>query len=135
MEENIQILIETVLRPALIVKDIPQGYAVKQTKRIDRPTPEYMNQSIKEYEKIKTISRPKRKVTESEALKIFRNAKKEKQEDFKKSLPKASILNLNETKYAPLIPFYLIADGCYLSDEYVLLSYDKAVIENDFKKN
>ena len=122
---------ESALRPALIVKDIPQGYAVKQTKRIDRPTPEYMNLSIKEYEKIKTISRPKRKVTESDALKIFRDAKKSKKEDFKNALSKDFTLNSKHIEYAPLIPFYLIANGCYLSDKYVLLSYDKAVIEND----
>ena len=129
LKENV--ISESALQPALIVKEIPEGYTVNKTERINRPTFEYMNQSIKEYEKIKTLSRPKHKVTESEALKIFRNAKKEKKEDFKKSLPKASILTLNETKYAPLIPFYLIANGCYLSDEYEFLSYDKAFTENN----
>ena len=126
---------ESAIRPALIVNDIPQGYNVKKTTRIDRPTSNYMNQSIEEYEKLKNLSRPKFQVTERTALKIFRDTKKTRKEDFKKSLSKDFSLNNERTEYTPLIPFYLIANGCYLSDEYELLPYDKAVIENDLFKN
>lgn len=126
-----KVLPESALRPALIVKEIPQGYILKKTDKNDFPTLEYKNKSIEYYKKIKNVVRPKRIINESEALKIFRKTKNERKEDFKDKISKTNSLTVGKTKYAPLVSFYLISNGGYLSDEYELLSYDNACIENE----
>ena len=45
-------------------------------------------------------------------------------------MPKAKSAEISETSYAPVLPYYLIANGGYLSDEYELLSFDVAVEES-----
>ena len=60
----------------------------------------------------------------------LRLAKKERKEDFQKGLPKTKSETLLNTAYHVLIPYYRVADGCFLSDEYELLSAVKAIEEN-----
>ena len=71
---------------------------------------------------MKNTERPLRMISEKDALKLLRIAKKERKEDFKKALPKAKTADIAETSYAPVLPYYLIKNGGYLSDEYELLA-------------
>lgn len=119
------------LRPALIVKDIPCGYVMEKTAVMDRPIADWLAHSILDYENLKKKDRPIRAVSENDTLKKFRIAKKERKEDFCKALPKVFENEISQTKYAPLLPYYMIANGAYLSDEYKLLPYKDAVCETE----
>ena len=121
---------ESDLTPAMVVKELPDGYTLSHTVMPDRPIASCLQKSIAEYEKLKNTERPLRMISEKDALKLFRLAKKERKQDFKKALPKAKSDGLAQTRYAPLLPYYLIANGGYLSDEYELLPYDIATEEN-----
>lgn len=118
------------LMPAMVVKELPSGYTLSHTVMPDKPIASYLQNSIAEYEKLKSTERPLRLTSEKDAVKLLRLAKKERKEDFKKAFPKAKAVDVTETRYAPLLPYYLIANGGYLSDEYELLSYDIATEEN-----
>lgn len=118
------------LTPAVVVKELPSGYTLSHTVMPDRPIASCMQKSIAEYEKLKSTERPLRLISEKDAVKLLRLAKKERKEDFKKALPKAKFDGIAETSYAPVLPYYMIANGGYLSDEYELLSYDIATEEN-----
>ena len=118
------------LIPAVVVKELPSGYTLSHTVMPDRPIASCMQKSIAEYEKLKRTERPLRLISEKDAVKLLRLAKKERKEDFKKALPKAKFDGIAETSYAPVLPYYMIANGGYLSDEYELLSYDIATEEN-----
>ena len=118
------------LIPAVVVKELPSGYTLSHTVMPDRPIASCMQKSIAEYEKLKSTERPLRLISEKDAVKLLRLAKKERKEDFKKAFTKAKSVDITETSYAPLLPYYLIANGGYLSDEYELLSYDIATEEN-----
>ena len=110
------------LKPVPVVKEIPAGYKLHNTTVCPRPTREYIEQSFLDCEKLKAKDRPARKISEKDALKVMRKAKTERKEDFRKKLPRAKADELTETVYAPLIPYYLVAEGGYLSDEYELLA-------------
>ena len=118
------------LTPAVVVKELPSGYTLSHTVMPDRPIASCMQKSIAEYEKLKSTERPLRLISEKDAVKLLRLAKKERKEDFKKALPKAKFDGIAETSYAPVLPYYMIANGGYISDEYELLSYDIATEEN-----
>jgi hypothetical protein len=89
-----------------------------------------MEASIKEYEKLKSSCRPSRKVSEKEALKLLRGAKRERKEDFKKALPKADAEKVMKSAYSALLPYYLVSNGAYISDEYEVLPFDESAVEN-----
>ena len=122
---------ESDLTPAMVVKELPGGYTLTRTVMPDRPLASCLQKSIAEYEKLKNTERPLRMISEKDALKLFRLTKKERKRDFKKALPKAQSDGLAQTRYAPLLPYYLIANGGYLSDEYEFLPYEIAAKENE----
>lgn len=115
------------LRPAPVVSAVPGGYSLDETQKKERPSREYMDQMFAAYEKLKATGRPIRMVSEKDSLKVLRKAKRERKEDFKKSMPKTCNANLSDTQYSPLAPYYLIADGGFLSDEYEFLPYAQAI--------
>lgn len=119
------------LRPAAVVKEIPGGYTLRDTQRIDRPLPVYRAQSIVAYEKLKNTVRPARVMSEKEALRLLRATKGERKEEFQKAMPKTISAIVTKSSYAPLVPYYSVADGGVLSNEYRLFSYDDARTEND----
>ena len=121
---------ESDLTPAMIVKELPSGYTLSHTIMTDRPIASCLQKSIAEYEKLKNTERPMRMISEKDALKLLRLAKKERKEDFKKAFPKTKSDGIAKTNYAPVLPYYLIANGGYLSDEYELLPYEIATEEN-----
>ena len=104
---------------------------MKRTREIERPTSQFMNVMLVEYEKLKNTVRPIRMVSEKDALKMLRLAKKERKEDFQKALSKSKMEMLQSTDYDVLIPYYRVADGCFLSDEYEFLSAMKAMKDNE----
>lgn len=123
------------LSPAMTVCELPNGYTLDSTVMPDRPSPICLKKSISEYEVLKNTERPLRLIPEKDALKLLRIAKKERKEDFKKVLSKAQAPKIAETSYAPVLPYYLISNGGIFSDEYELLSFDKAVEENTLFAN
>ena len=118
-------------RPAPVFEELPLGYTLLPTEPIPRPTAQYMEQMLAEYEKLKQTPRPIRMVSEKDALKLLRLAKKARKDEFQKALTKAKAQPLTDTDYAPMVPYYAVANGGYLSDEYELLSYDRAVTANE----
>lgn len=128
-----KILPASALRPAPVVKELPGGYVLKKTEPLKRPTQQFIDMMLSEYNNIKMSNRPIRMVSEKDALKILRIAKKERTEDFQKALTKskAQAQGIYTTAYSPVCPYYCVANGGFLSDEYEFLSYSKAVQEND----
>lgn len=118
------------LRPAPVVDELPGGYVWEECVPAPRPSTAYQNKMLAAYEKLKATPRPTRTITEKDALKVLRAAKKERKEDFQKSLPRVKAAELADTAHAPLVPFYLVCNGSFLSDEYELLSYDRSVAES-----
>ena len=53
----------------------------------------------------------------------MRKTKTENKENFNKKMKKDIAESLTGTAYEPIAPYYLVADGGYLSDEYRLLPY------------
>lgn len=128
---NEKAISESDLTPAMVVKELPGGYTLDNTITYNRPTSVYLQKSISEYEKLKNTQRPLRLISEKDALKIMRSAKKERKEDFQKPLSKTKVSDIAKTSYAPILPYYLIANGGHFSDEYEFLKFDKAVEENE----
>ena len=116
-------------RPAAVFKSLPGGYSLKKTQPVDRPTNQFMDTMLAEYNKLKNIPRPIRMVSEKDALKILRFAKKERKGDFQKALPKSKVQTLLDTDFHILLPYYSVSNGCFLSDEYEFLSVENAMKE------
>ena len=119
------------LTPALVVQKIPAGYTNERTVMPDRPNAEYIKKSISEYERLKNADRPLRTISEKDALKLLRTAKKERKTDFAKALPKSKASSVAKTPYSPILPYYLISNGGELSYEYELYPFEEAITENE----
>ena len=120
------------LKPIPVLDKIPSGYALRETSECPRPASAYMEQSLLECEALKKKARPLWQISEKEALKLLRKVKGEHKEAFGKKLSKAKAECLPGTEFAPMLPYYLIADGGYLSDEYRLLSVDQSEAETKY---
>lgn len=107
-------------------KEIPPGYYVEEMHPVLKPHQSYIDQMQSEYEAFIQVPRPVRKTTLKEAVKLLRKAKTSRKTDFQKRMKKELCAALEDTAYAPLSPYYLVADGGDLSDEYRLLSYGEA---------
>lgn len=124
-----KVISPSVLRPAPVIQTLPGGYTLDPTQPKPRPTNAYIQQMLASYEALKAKPRPVRQITEKDAVKALRLAKRERKEDFRKPIRKTA-LPLTEEAYAPLLPYYQVSDGGYLSEEYELLSYPQAVEQN-----
>ncbi len=116
------------LKPVCVLEACPEGYTLDNTRRIPKPTEAYIRQSIVSYEKVKNENRPVRSISEKDALKVFRKAKSERKVDFQKRIAKTLAETISETEYMILLPYYQIANGGNLSDEYEFLSYEKSLV-------
>ena len=119
------------LKPVPVLDVIPSGYTLRATSIYPRPTQEYMAQSLLDCEALKKKDRPLWQISEKEALKVLRKAKADRKEDFGKKLSKVKAELLGETKYASMLPYYLMANGGQLSDEYRLLSVEESTAETE----
>jgi len=120
----------SMLMPVPVLDAFPAGYDILDTARQFPPSLEVRDGLLQKYEELKENPRPIRAITEKDALKLLRNEKKERKEDFKKALPKSRAAEISGTSYASLLPYYQIVNGAFLSDEYELLPYDAALTEN-----
>ena len=124
------------LTPACVVDECPKGYLLDETEVAPTPTKEYFENSFKEYEKLKAKNRPQYVVKEKEALKLLRKNKSERKADYNKRLSKNNIEKISDSIYRFILPYYMVSDGCVLSDEYELLSYgDSLRITEEFFEN
>jgi len=119
------------LKPVPVLDWILSGYYLCKTSDNPRPTKSYMEQSLLNCEALKCKNRPLWQVSEKEALKVLRKAKADRKEDFGKKLPKAKAETLTETSYGPMLPYYVIANGGDLSEEYRLLSVGESHSETE----
>ena len=118
--ENVPV--EKYLIPVLLYDEVPEGYSVLETQPEKRPDAEFVDRINREYEEfLKLPPRPQRKATEKEAVKKLRKAKTERKSDFKKKLRKELTDAVEATAAAPLLPYYLVANGGFVSDEFELL--------------
>ena len=121
----------TALKPVPVLEEIPAGYTLRDTADYSRPDRDYMEQSIRDYEVLKNKVRPVWQVSEKDALRLLRKAKTDRKEFFGKKLPKAKAEALAGTPLAPMVPYYLVAEGGYISDEYRLLSPEQSGAETE----
>ena len=103
------------LSPVPVVEGFPAGYLARETAPQPRPAADYIEKGMARFEELKKNPRPVRLVSEKDALKLLRAAKKERKDDFTKGLTKL-------ISDSPLHPYWKIAGSGYLSDEYELLS-------------
>lgn len=119
------------LMPVPVLDDFLPGYAAEERSHQPVPAQSVREELLQAYLALKATDRPIRMVPEKEAVKLLRAAKKARKEDFAKALPKAKAEALADTPWAPLVPYYLVTSGGYLSDEYEyeLLPPDRAAEE------
>jgi hypothetical protein len=111
------------LRAAPVLDACPDGYVLVQTCDETRPTEEYIAQMQAQYEILKQTDRPTREVREKEVLTILRKAKRDRKQDFAKRITQRDADAAEAAGYGSLLPYYGVANGGYLSDEYRFLSY------------
>lgn len=119
----------TMLKPVPVLEAFPAGYQAEERTLSPIPVRAVREELLAAYERLKATERPVRLVTEKEALKLLRGAKKTRGGDFGKALSKAKAALLADSAYASLVPYYQIVGSGYLSDEYELLTRDRAAEE------
>ena len=117
------------LLPVPVANDCPPGYWTEQAFPRPEPTAEFIAARERERLALEAKPRPRRSINEKQALTALRRAKRERKEDFGKALPKSAAESLSDTPYAPLAPYYAVAAGGELSDEYEWLAYARALEE------
>lgn len=115
------------LEPVPVVDSCPDGYVVDTAKEKGKPTNTYIQQMFAEYEKLKNKNRPVRAITEKDALKVLRTAKRDRKEDFNKKISKIQAERITDSLYIQLLPYYNIVNGGCLSDEYEFLPYNDSL--------
>ncbi len=116
------------LKAVSALEDCPQGYILDKNRVKIKPSQKYIADSLKKYEIIKKSSRPIRVISEKDTLKFLRNEKRDRKEDFSKPIDKRLSEQLENSEYSKLLPYYKVANGGNLSDEYEFLSYENSVI-------
>lgn len=117
------------LIPVALYDTEPAGYYIQPSEPIPYPAADVVRRLASDYEALKQNPRPERKVSEKDALKLLRNIKSLRREDFHKGMAKKQLAAFAATPYERLAPYYAISDGGYLSDEYRFLPYSESVKE------
>jgi hypothetical protein len=117
------------LTPVILYDTEPEGYYIQTSETILYPSEEVIKKLELDYDKLKKNPKPERKASKKDALKLFRNMKRLRPEDFKKGLAKKKLETLVATSYELFSSYYSISDGGYLSDEYNFLSYSESLKE------
>ncbi len=117
------------LTPVVLYDIEPGGYYIQTSEIILYPSEKVIKKLEFDYYKLKENPKPERKASEKDALKLFRNMKRLRPEDFQKGLAKKKLETLVATSYELFSPYYSISDGGYLSDEYNFLSYSESLKE------
>lgn len=121
----------SMLMPVPVLDAFLPGYAAEERTLQPMPAQSVRDELLQAYMALKATVRPARMVTEKDAVKLLRGAKKERKTDFAKALPKAKAEALSDTPWGTLVPYYLVTSGGYLSDEfeYELLPPERAAEE------
>ena len=131
-----KVLTEKQICPVYISDSPVPGYSFEEMVEKPFPADVILNKRLTDYRELVSKNRPQRTVTEKDAVKALRYAKKNRKEDFRSTLPKKQREFLAETEYAALEPYYAVCEAGYLSDEYRLLSYNESLAESkDFKED
>lgn len=117
------------LVPVPIADTCPPGYWEERAYPRPEPTADFIATREKERMALEAKPRPRRAITEKQAISALRKAKRDRKEDFKKAMSKATLESLTDTPYAPLASYYAVANGGELSDEYEFLPYDSSLEE------
>lgn len=119
------------LQPVPVLSEFPNGYPVLRTQRKATLPQETVNRFFTHYKELLRKDRPKRMIPEKETLRLLRRVKTARKEDFHPALSLSAVQALAETEspLLPLFPYYRIANGGILSDEYTFLSADEASAE------
>jgi hypothetical protein len=124
-----KVINEKMLIPVAIYDEIPDGYKEKTGVPFERFSPDDIEFLVKEREKLRAKNRPVRKPTEKDALKLLRKAKSERKENFGKKMKKELCEALAGGEYLYLAPYYAVANGGELSDEYRFLAYEESLAD------
>ena len=119
------------LTPACIVDKCPEGYDFDKTNIMPKLKKKYIENCFEAYEKLMAKGRPEYVVKEKDALKFLRKTRSERKEDFNKRLTKKIAEGITDPIYSKILPYYLVSDGCLLSDEYTFLSYAESLKETE----
>ena len=119
------------LVPVLLYKSVPAGYREVALNAVPKPGRQHIDDMQKDYSEFIKKPRPEWKATEKEALRRLREAKRERKEDFNKRPQKKTADTLAGTPYQAILPYYLVADGGSLSDEYEFMAYAETSAENE----
>lgn len=122
-----KVLTRTQVSPVYITDQPIPGYALLETMEKPFPATEVLSSRMEFYRNLINTARPKRVVTEKEALKILRHAKKQRAEDFQNGMPKRQRELLINTPYEAMVPYYAVCESAYLNDEFRLLSYKESL--------
>lgn len=117
------------LTPVILYDIEPEGYFIQTSESLKFPSEEAIKKLDLDYDKLKKNPKPVRKVSEKDALKLLKNVKSLRPEDFNKGLSKKKLETLFDSPYKLFSLYYLISDGGYLSDEYNFLSYSESIKE------
>lgn len=72
--------------PVPVMDAFPAGYDILDTEHQHPPAEAIRAGLLRDYETLKSSDRPMRTISEKEALKLLRKAKKDRKEDFEKGL-------------------------------------------------
>ena len=115
------------LRPVLIADRPIPGYELVQCSEKPFPDKAILAERLAAFRELIRRDRPERVITEQDALKRLRSAKRRRKEDFQSALPKQQREQLLGTSREALIPYYAICAGGYLSNEYRLLGCEESL--------
>lgn len=127
-----KVLTERQLCPVYISDNPIPGYSLEETVEKPFPAEDILEKRLADYHELVNKNRPQRTITEKDAIKALKYAKKNRKEDFSRALPKKQRELLAETGYAALGPYYAICEAGYLNDEYRLLSYKESLAESQY---
>jgi len=117
------------LKPVALYEAEPEGYTILKSEPVRYPAPEVVRRLEAGYEALKQNPKPERNASGKDALRLFRQMKRVRPEDFRKGLAGKIRETFTGTPYEPLAPYYAVSDGGDLSDEYAFLSHAESVRE------
>lgn len=118
---NAGMLTWQMLEPVYVCGKPIDGYALMDTEELPFPDSKTLADRMLLYDELMKKDRPAKKITQNDALKLLRQAKKNRPQDFKKPL-NAKTRDSLDAALSALAPYYGVCGGGYISDEYRLLS-------------
>ena len=117
-----KLITQKMLSPEMLYTEVPDGYKEVPLETYPVKSQEFIDKQYAAYEEFIKKPRPKHKPTEKQALSMLRKAKRDNKDDYGKQMKKAVAEGLAQAPYAPLMPYYLVADGGRINSEYTFLS-------------